>query len=241
MERDKVDAQQTTLTQIVRKETRRRQAIQPSEHSIYRDDVTIGQDVRRLLKLPDISEATKQESANNCVTPVGKMHAVDDIFLNGFKPELYEDSETSDDDFASKRSKRKKTKTKNIQRKRKAPPPASPASDNISVDLLPLPSPKTKKNLSSQTIARQYNLLLDENLKLRRTNDELNEVITDNNELVSKCENMDRKYDQACQEVRYLRYQLDIINLASKQPTMGQIGALDLSGYEGWIGPRPQD
>ena len=239
MERVKVDAQQTTLTQIVRKETRRRQTIPPSEQSVYHDDVSIGQDVRRLLKLPGISHATKEESANNCVTPVGKMHAVDDVFRKGFQPELYEDSESSDEDFASKRSKR--TKLKNTHRKRRAPPPASPASDNISVDLLPLPSPKTKKNLSSQTIARQYNLLLDENLNLRRENNELNEVIHDNNELVSKCKVMERKYDQACQEVRYLRYQLDVINLASKQPTMGQIGALDLSGYEGWIGPRPQD
>ena len=121
MERVKVDAQQTTLTQIVRKETRRRQTIPPSEQSIYRDDVSIGQDVRRLLKLPGISEATKDESVDNCVTPVGKIHAVDDVFRKGFQPELYEDSESSDEDFASKRSKKKKTK--NTHRKRKAPPP----------------------------------------------------------------------------------------------------------------------
>ena len=101
--------------------------------------------------------------------------------------------------------------------------------------------PRTKQKLSSQAIARQYNLLLDENLKIRRENNELVKVLDDNNELVTKYKVMEQKYDKACKEVRYLRYQLDIINIASKQPTMGQIGALDLSGYEGWIGPRPQD
>ena len=124
------------------------------------------------------------------------------------------------------------------QTKEKNPPPNSPASDNISVELLPPSVSKAKnKQLSSQSIARQYNLLLDDNLRLREMNKSLETKCGD----IRRLEHIEHKYDQACTEVRYLRYQLDIINIASKQPTYGQIDALDLTNYEGWIGPRPQD
>ena len=74
MEQVKPDALQTTLTQIVKKETRHCQTIQSGEQeSLYHDDVLIGQDVRRLLTLPGYAEVTNAEPVNNCVTPVGKI------------------------------------------------------------------------------------------------------------------------------------------------------------------------
>ena len=141
----------------------------------------------------------------------------------------------------SSQKRKKKNDMTIICCKRKTPQPASDPSDNLSVDLLSSPPPRTTHKLSREDIARQYNLLFDENVRLQRENKELSKVSNDRVKLVTNKDIMERKYDQACGEVRYLRYQLDIINIASKQPTTGQISALDLSGYEGWIGPRPQD
>ena len=239
MEHRKLTSSQTTLTQLSRKESLRREVVRSTLPISHQDDTPIGHDVRRLLSVPMVGELTNVDESKVCVTPVGKMHTVDDEFQKGFKAELYEDSQSDDSDFEKKPSQKYKTRKK--KRKRENTLPHSPASDTLSVELLPPSSSKLKNTLSSQTIARQYNLLLDDNLRLKKRNAELQNFFHKNSTIAHKYDTMEHKYEQACQEVRYLRYQLDIINLASKQPTYGQIDQLDLSNYEGWIGPRPQD
>mgnify|MGYP002806445822 CR=1 FL=1 len=239
MEHRKLTSSQTTLTQLSRKESVRREVVRSTLPISHQDDTPIGHDVRRLLSVPMVGELTDVDESKVCVTPVGKMHTVDDEFQKGFKSELYKDTHSDDSDFEKKPSQKYKTRKK--KRKRENASPHSPASDTLSVELLPSPLSKLKNTLSSQTIARQYNLLLDDKLRLKKQNTELEKVLGKNFQVVTKYEALEHKYKQACTEVRYLQYQLHIINLASKQQTYGQIDALDLSNYEGWIGPRPQD
>ena len=98
MEDRKVTSSQTTLTQLSRKEIICRKTIQSRGHTANLDDTPIGQDERHLLSLPMVNEEQMCNKANGCVTPIGKMHTVDECFRQGFKREIYEDSQSDDSD-----------------------------------------------------------------------------------------------------------------------------------------------